>query len=395
MSIKVRHELGGALADLGVMIPLAFSLIALNGLNPTAVFLGVGLTYIAAGWFYRLPIPVQPLKAMSALAIAQGLPSEVIAAGGLWIGAALLLLALTGTISWLNRLFPRSIIRGIQLTVGLLLLKTGLELALRPRFALGGGASLAPGLVVAAVTLVIITLFLWRPLAPAALVVTAGGLLAGWVAGVWPSQGVAWGPVAVRFALPSPDQWWAALILLAIPQLPLTLGNAVLATADVAREYFPSGASRVTPRALALSGGLGNLLAGSIGGLPVCHGSGGLTAHYRFGARRGLANFFIGGLFLALATIFGRAALALIGLMPLGVLAAMLAYVGGQHIQLVTKLSTRFEWSIAILVALISLAAGGNIAVGALVGLLVFGAGRLIARTWAPGVAMEGDSDAA
>lgn len=126
------RELSGALGDLGVLLPLLVTLITLNGLPTTSVFVGIWVAYLLAGAYYHLPMPVQPLKAMSAVAIAQGLSGGMIAAGGWWMAAILLLLATTGAIRWVRRLFTRPIVRGIQLGLGLLLIR-GSGLVAEPR----------------------------------------------------------------------------------------------------------------------------------------------------------------------------------------------------------------------------------------------------------------------
>ena len=126
-------ELGGALGDLGTLLPLTAGLIAVNGMEATGVFVTVGLAYVFVGLYYRLPIPVQPLKAVSAIAIATGVSGGVVSAAGPVLGVVLLALAASGLTSTLGRLFARPVVRGIQLGLGLLLVQTGLLLAARPQ----------------------------------------------------------------------------------------------------------------------------------------------------------------------------------------------------------------------------------------------------------------------
>ena len=123
------QELGGALGDLGTLLPLMVALILVNGLNATTVLVGVGLFYIGSGLYYRIPTPVQPLKAASAIAISLGLSASVIGAAGLLMGAILLLLSLTNLIALVVKLFPHAVVRGIQLSIGLILLRKGVDLA--------------------------------------------------------------------------------------------------------------------------------------------------------------------------------------------------------------------------------------------------------------------------
>ncbi len=115
-----RAELAGAVGDLGVLVPIAVALIVKNGLTPTAVLLPAGLLYVVAGLIYRLPVPVQPLKAFGAIAIAHGFGADDIAAGALLMGMLFLVLGASGLLDWVAKVFPHPIIRGIQLSVGLL-----------------------------------------------------------------------------------------------------------------------------------------------------------------------------------------------------------------------------------------------------------------------------------
>ena len=113
------RELAGAVADVGVLVPIAVALIVKNGLSPTAVLLPAGLLYLVAAAVYRLPVPVQPLKALGAIAIAKGLGADEIAAAALLLGCIFLTLGSTGLLDLAGRAFPRALIRGVQLTVGL------------------------------------------------------------------------------------------------------------------------------------------------------------------------------------------------------------------------------------------------------------------------------------
>ena len=168
--------------------------------------------------------------------------------------------------------------------------------------------------------------------------------------------------------------------MLVIPQIPLTLTNSVVATVDTARTYFGPGAERVTPVRTSLSIAAGNLWAGLVGGLPMCHGSGGLTAHYRTGARTPVATTLIGLLLIAVAFVFGVSALEVRGLMPYAVLGALLAYVGAQHLLLGLKVSSLPHLAVVVLVGLVVLMPFGNMAVGAGAGLVAYWLARWVAR---------------
>ena len=131
-------EVAGAFGDIGVLLPLAVALITVNGLPATSVFFGVGVAYVLTGLVYRLPLPIQPLKAVAAIAIAEGLSGSTVVAAGWLMGLLLLLLAATGAARWLTRLFTRPVIRGIQLGLGLMLVRSGLSLVSRAQIVPGG-----------------------------------------------------------------------------------------------------------------------------------------------------------------------------------------------------------------------------------------------------------------
>ena len=379
-------ELGGALGDLGVLLPLLVALITLNGLSATSVFVGVGLAYILAGVYYRIPIPVQPLKAMSAVAIAQGLSGSVIAAGGWWMAAILLLLAVTGTVRWIGRLFSRPVVRGIQLGLGLLLIRSGVLLVGRAQVVFGGdeaviylgGGRIPLNWVLAGVATLLLVMALRRSRWPAALIVLSFGVIIALTVGkVWPGLGeVELGLNLPRLAFPSASDFPTALFLLVIPQLPLTLGNAVFATANTSRTYFGDRARRATPRALLTTMGLSQAIAAVIGGIPICHGSGGLTAHYKLGARTGAAPLMMGIVCLAVGLFVDGNVLPILALIPYPVLGILLAFAGLQHSLLVRDLARWDEILTAASVAAASWVTH-NLAMGFGTGIIVWQLCRL------------------
>ena len=293
------QELGGALGDLGTLLPLMVALILINGLNATSVLLGVGLFYIVSGLYYRIPMPVQPMKAISAIAISLGLSASVIGAAGLLMGVILLLLSLTNLITVVVKLFPRPVVRGIQLSIGLILLRKGIELAFSQQ-AFISGTSHSPGLgqlpigiLLAVLALAIFILFKFVLVRqslrfPPSLALLTFGLGAGVIFG--PVSGLdKLTPTLPSLALPGAADFGIALTVLVIAQLPLTLGNAVVGTWDTAGIYFQERARRATPKALTTSTALANIAAGPLGAMPMGHGPGGPTAHHKLGDRSGAA----------------------------------------------------------------------------------------------------------
>jgi SulP family sulfate permease len=337
---RVFRDASGAVADLGLLIPLAAALIVQNGLDAGTVLVGAGALYVAAGLYFKVPVPVQPIKAAAAIAIARDLPMATIGAAGLLLGLILVTLSVTGAARFLVRVFTRPIVRGLQLGVGLLLLESAAHL---PRPSAGPWTW-----TIAALAAVLLVVAARNRRWPLALGIVVAGVL-------W---SLLTSPHAVSL---SPELWrpsfvievfnpavlWSALTLLVIPQIPLTFGNAVVALTDLEHRYFGDEAKRVSTTSVSLSCGLANVAVGSLGGMPLCHGSGGLTAHYRAGARSYRMNLLIGIPLLILGLGFGATAFSALQLIPVAILAGLLAFTGVMHSLLLTDLRG-YELAVAI-----------------------------------------------
>jgi MFS superfamily sulfate permease-like transporter len=310
------RELSGALGDLGTLLPLMLGSIAVVGLAPLPVLAGFAIFYIATAAWYRLPIPVQPMKAVAVVLLTAELSPAALAASGVMLGGALLLLGLTGWITRLARIVPQSVLAGLQLGLGLALALLSLDL-------------MATAPLLAVVTVGLLLGLLLVPHAPAALIALVAALL---LAPLLGAEGTVLTRVAPAFPLawPSAADLEDAFSLLVLPQLSLTFTNAVLLTALVAGDYFGERAAHVTPRRLSVSSGLANLLLTPLGALPMCHGAGGLAAHYRFGARSGTAPLLLGLALLAVALLPGGLGLALLAAIPAAALGALLVVAAGE-----------------------------------------------------------------
>jgi SulP family sulfate permease len=340
-----RRELAGAVADLGVLVPIAVALIVGNGLSATAVLLPAGLLYVTAGLVYRLPVPVQPLKAFGAIAIANGLGSDEIAAGALLVGAIFVVAARLGLLDLAARAFPRALVRGVQLTVGLLFLDIAWGLVTAPPETFSVHA-LEPGWALPLGIAVLLLAVALKRFAVSLALVGLGAALVVVLAGDEASLG----PSALAFPSLDTAAFATAFTVLVLPQLPLSFANSCLATADAARVYFGERAKGVTPGRLASTFGSANLLAGALGGMPVCHGAGGMTAHYSFGARTGGAPLAVGAGLVTLAVVFGAGLADLLPAFPLPILAGLLAAAGLLHIGLLRDLRSGHDWALALLV---------------------------------------------
>src|SRR3954447_7954813 len=127
----IAAEISGACGDLGTFIPHVIGAITVGGLAPAGVLFGFAVFLISTGLFYGLPLPVQPMKAISAVILTNGLRPGEVAAAGILIGFVLLVLGITGWISRLARAIPQSVSAGLQLGLGLLRGVLGIKLLLQ------------------------------------------------------------------------------------------------------------------------------------------------------------------------------------------------------------------------------------------------------------------------
>ena len=359
-----RVELAGAFGDLGTLLPIVVGMILINKLSPTTVFLSFGLFYLITGFYYRLPVPVQPLKAVGAIAIAYPaqITEPVIGASGIIFGAILVLLYFTRTVDTLAKLFTQPVVRGIQLALGLVFLKKGIELIVDKNLFLSGVAgrfaeyqiNLILGLVVFAMVLALLD----NKKMPAALAAVAVGIGAGLALGGGDGLSLSFGPTEVRMVSPTLHDFWIAFIMLILPQIPLTIGNACVGTADTCSMLFPDSPllEKTSAGRFALTMGIANLPAGFFGAVPMCHGTGGLAAHYRFGARTGGAPIMIGALFVVMALAFGELGFGILSIIPNAVLGVLLIFAGLELCPLIRSLKTNEEYFVALLISGISLA---------------------------------------
>jgi SulP family sulfate permease len=229
------------------------------------------------------------------------------------------------------------------------------------------------GIVIGACAFVTILLLLENKLAPAGLVVVVAGALLGLLLGAGRSlSDLTVGfhlPEILPIGMPETSTLIVALTVLALPQFPMTVGNAVIAQADLSQEYFGKEARRCTTRAFTTSMGLANVVVALLGGMPLCHGAGGLAAHYRFGARTAGSNLMIGLVFLSLGLLFGEGGRGILSLLPLSVLGALLVFAGSQLAM--TILDIRERRDLFVVVLILGLSVAQNLAVGFLAGILL------------------------
>jgi len=381
-----RTELAGSFGDLGTLLPLAAGMIMINKLEPTGIFYVVGLFYIFSGLYFRLTCPVEPMKVISAYAIATGISATQIQASCFWVCIMLGLIGVTGLINHIGQFVQKPVIRGVQFSTGLLLISQGVKLitgasplqilqhSAEPYLSLQNISFLPIGILLGSCVGFITLLLLDNKRFPAGAVVVGIGLTVGLIFGThegWSEVKIGlYLPQLLPYSLPSMQDVGFALLVLTLPQIPMTIGNAVIANADLSAQYFPDKSSRVTHRALCVSMALANGASYLFGGMPLCHGAGGLASRFRFGARTAGSNIMIGTLFLLTALLLGDGILAVIHLLPMSVLGVLLVFAGAQLSLTILDMKTRKEVFIVIVIVGITLAA--NLAAGFITGVFLF-----------------------
>ncbi|TAL29728.1 MAG: hypothetical protein EPN97_13110 [Alphaproteobacteria bacterium] len=310
-------DMTGAFADGAVLFPLLAALALQTGMNGAVLLATAGAAYIAAGLVFRVPMSVQPLKSVVVAALAMGASAAEVGWSGFAVGIACLALSFCGA-NRLSALVPRRLVHGLQLALGIMLMAKGVQ----------GGISGPDIMTVVFICMAgaTIALSLWTDRPIMGWIATAG-LLAG-------IYGAVTGHDAPARTVANPVIHINVILALTLPQLALTLVNSVIGTHDVAQRYFGDAASRVTPARLLRSIGIGNILVAPLGGLPFCHGAGGVTAHVKGGARSWRMNLVIGGTLLSLALASQLLSVPVIPAYPKLLMSALLVATGWFHLGL-------------------------------------------------------------
>ncbi|HWP85678.1 MAG TPA: putative sulfate/molybdate transporter [Terriglobia bacterium] len=363
-----RNELSGAFGDIGTDFPLIVGMVLAAGLDPASVLILFGAMQVLTGLAYGMPLPVQPLKAMAVIVITQKLSGDVLYGGGLAIGAAMLLLTATGLVDWLARLVPRSVVRGVQFGLGMQLAALALQDYVRAE-----GQS---GYLLAAVAFGLTLVLLGnRRFPPAPFLILLGVIYAFVFKLDAPMFGDGFGLRLPLFHSPGWSDVAQGFVLLALPQLPLSLANSILATRQVAQDLFPERG--VTTRKISLTYSLMNLINPWFGGIPTCHGSGGIAGHYTFGGRTGGSVILYGSLYLLLGLLFSGGFRVAVELFPKPVLGIILLFEAIALMKLVRDmLASAADFTIVLLVGLAAFALPYGYVIGLIVGTVLAYAAR-------------------
>lgn len=318
-------ELSGAFGDLGTLIPFVVAYVSILKMDPSGILLGFGVALVGVGAYYKTPFPVQPMKAIGTAAITQTagavvLTPAIVAGAGVATGLFWLLLGMSGLAKRLSLLIPKPVLIGIVMGLGFSFMREGIVMMDRNWW-------------LAAALLGLTLYLLSRSRIPAMLVLLVIGMAVALVE--QPALADSLAMIKPEFHLPefywssiTLSDLWLGAILLALPQLPLTFGNALMAITEENNRLFSD--RPVSERKVSFSTGLMNLWSSAIGGIPMCHGAGGMAGHVRFGAHTGGAAIMLGVLLVIAALFFGGSMMTIFALFPMPVLGVILFLAGAE-----------------------------------------------------------------
>ncbi|KAI5079839.1 hypothetical protein GOP47_0005318 [Adiantum capillus-veneris] len=410
-------EASGALGDLGTFVPIVVALTLVTGLDLGTTLLFTGVYNIVTGLLFGVPMPVQPMKTIAAVALTQGehLSIPQIMAAGLCTSGLLFLLGVTRLMGLVQRLMPLPVVRGIQLSQGLSFGITAVKYIMKDQdFAknksLGKRQWLGlDGLLLALFCFCFIVVVsgtgdnliihhsagghdeerrcgvdeveegsrdsrsaFRRRLewVPTAMVVFILGIVLTFIRRPSIAGHLKLGPTTPQVVHISKEDWERGFVKAAVPQIPLSILNSVIAVCKLSNDLYPNKKRQVTATTVSTSVGLMNLVGCWFGALPMCHGAGGLAGQWRFGARSGAAVVMLGVGKLALGLLLGNSLVTILAGYPVGILGVLLLYAGVELAMTVRDMTGRGESFVVLLAAAISISAS-NAALGFLVSLIV------------------------
>ena len=347
------RELAGSMGDFGTLLPLAIGYMTVCKMNPAGLLVMMGLANIVTALVYRLPMPIEPMKALAIMAIAQAWTPEKVYTSAFVMGVVWLLMGTTGAMAHVARWTPRAVVRGIQLSLGALLAVEGIKMV-------------SGWWLLGIVSVAIVLLLRQNRYAPAAIVLVVLGIAV-----------MAWreelGAVAgLSFALPPLTTFdlrlvWPVLRDGGLAQIPLTATNAVIATSALVSQYWPN--RRITERQLSVNMGVMNVILPFFGGMPLCHGAGGLAGQYYFGARTGGTNLIEGVIEIALGLFLAGGIASLFLAFPRAIVGAMMLLVGIELFKFARDL--RLDRGLTPVAVTVAGSVAVNMAVGFAAGLAV------------------------
>lgn len=354
-----KMEWAGAFGDIGTLIPFVVAYITIVKVDPLGLLFMFGASLLVGGFYYRTPIPIQPMKAIGAAAIAGGISPAALYGSGLTTGLFWFLAGTTGAIRPIAKLATKPVVRGIMLGLGLSFMVDGIN-----------RMKTAP--LLAGIALVVTYLLLANPRIPAMFVLLIIGIASAVIMNPQLISELA--RIHIGFRLPvfslgmiTWNDVVMGTLLFTLPQIPLTLGNAVIAITAENNELFPD--RKVTERKIAVSQGIMNLVSPFFGGIPMCHGAGGMAGHVRFGARTGGALVILGTILIVIALFFSESVSIIFKIFPNAILGVILFFAGSELAIVVKDIGDKkSDFYVMLLVAAFAM---WNMGVAFLVGVIM------------------------
>ncbi|KAL2631629.1 hypothetical protein R1flu_016315 [Riccia fluitans] len=418
---NIWRETSGALGDLGTFIPILLALAYVNGVDLGTTLLFTGAYNVITGLAFGVPMPVQPMKSIAAVAIAEGpdrLTVPQIMAAGLSTGAVLAFLGLSGLMTLVNRLVPLPVVRGIQLSQGISFGITAVKYMLsNQNFKINKSKGDRPwtgtdGRWLALAACIFIILCTGpgggrqcgcsstqddernqqeetsssnnntqdiesleegkrkrKWIIPAAVIVFLVGVVLAIIRDPKTLHALKLGPAKPQVVRISRHDWKVGFVKAAIPQIPLSVLNSVIAVCKLSNDLFPE--KSVTVLSVSTSVGLMNLVGCWFGAMPVCHGAGGLAGQYKFGARNGLAPVLLGAGKMVVSLFLGSSLLRLLASFPVALLGALLLFSGVELAMACRDQNTNEDAFVMVMCTVVSLSKA-SAAIGFACGMAVF-----------------------
>ncbi|KAG0056443.1 hypothetical protein BGZ83_004950 [Gryganskiella cystojenkinii] len=332
-------ELSGSLGDLGTLLPIMLSLSLTGQVDLTASLIFGGIWNIVTGLTFRMPMCVQPMKSIAAIALTNHMSIGSVMSAGMGVSAVVMFLGLTRTIYLVQKYTPMSVIRGIQLGTAISFGTKAADLVKQANSFGGDSWTWDNNYEWAVFAFLIVFIFYYRSKRiPTAMILFAIGLIIAFIKlytnppakAVYPKIGV----YGIRVTVPTWEEFKHGFVSASLGQIPLTCLNSVIALAALAQDLFPERPAGTST--IAISVGMMNLVGCFFGSIPFCHGSGGLAAQYRFGARTEVSIIILGLLKIFFGLFFGSSLSGLIASYPSAILGVML-FVSGIELGAVAR----------------------------------------------------------
>ncbi|GFP99685.1 molybdate transporter 2 [Phtheirospermum japonicum] len=406
LKTTLLSELSGAVGDLGTYIPIVLALTLVSNLDLSTTLIFTALYNIASGVLFGTPMPVQPMKSIAAVAVSETphLTVSQIAAAGISTAAVLLFLGVTGLMSFLYRYLPLPVVRGVQLSQGLAFAfsaikyirynqdftKTTATKTTDPRSWLG-----LDGLILALTCLLFLILTtgdgsvnensdtsivptsrrrVQKRLKilssiPSALILFLLGLVLCFIRDPSIFNDIKFGPSRFHVLSITWDDFKIGFLRGAVPQIPLSVLNSVIAVCKLSGDLFPG--TELSATKVSISVGVMNLVGCWFGAMPVCHGAGGLAGQFRFGGRSGLSVVFLGLGKLVLGLLFGNSFVRILSGFPVGILGVLLLFAGIELAMASRDMNSKEESFVMLVCAAVSLT-GSSAALGFGCGIVLY-----------------------